>query len=72
MEVSGEPRPGRAGPLVAGYQGGWFHPATGYSLPAAARLAALVGELPAERVFGPELDALCRVDAAAGALLLPR
>jgi lycopene beta-cyclase len=57
-KVSGEPRPGREGPLLAGYQGGWFHPATGYSLPAAARLAALVGELPADRLFGRELDEL--------------
>jgi lycopene beta-cyclase len=55
--ASGEPRPS-AGPLVAGYQGGWFHPATGYSLPIAARLAALVGEIPAERLFGRELAAL--------------
>jgi lycopene beta-cyclase len=29
-------------PLRAGYQGGWFHPTTGYSFPVAARLAALV------------------------------
>lgn len=29
-------------PLVAGYQGGWFHPTTGYSFPVAARLAMLV------------------------------
>lgn len=57
-KVSGEPRPGRAGPLLAGYQGGWFHPATGYSFPAAARLAALVAELSPERLFGRELDEL--------------
>lgn len=29
-------------PLVAGYAGGWFHPATGYSAPCALRLAALL------------------------------
>lgn len=29
-------------PLRAGYQGGWFHPTTGYSFPVAARLAALI------------------------------
>lgn len=28
-----------AKPLVAGYAGGWFHPATGYSFPLAIRLA---------------------------------
>jgi lycopene beta-cyclase len=33
------------GPLVAGYQGGWFHPTTGYSLPLAARLAWAVAGL---------------------------
>ncbi len=34
------PAPG--GPLVAGYQGAWFHPVTGYSFPVAARLALAV------------------------------
>lgn len=29
-------------PLLAGYQGGWFHPVTGYSFPVAARLAQAV------------------------------
>jgi lycopene beta-cyclase len=30
------------GPLVGGYAGGWFHPATGYSLPVALRFALAV------------------------------
>ncbi|HET9624955.1 MAG TPA: lycopene beta-cyclase CrtY [Kofleriaceae bacterium] len=30
------------GPIVAGYQGGWFHPTTGYSFPLAVRVAALI------------------------------
>ena len=30
------------GPLVAGYAGGWFHPATGYSFPLAVRLAVAI------------------------------
>ncbi len=30
-------------PLVAGYRGGWAHPATGYSFPIAAHVAALLG-----------------------------
>ena len=30
------------GPLVAGYQGGWFHPTTGYSMPLALRLAQFI------------------------------
>lgn len=52
------PLPRRAGPLEAGYQGGWFHPATGYSFPVAARLAELVARLPAHDLFGPELSEL--------------
>ncbi len=60
------PRPSHS-PLVAGYQGGWFHPATGYSLPVAVRLAALVGALPAEALFGRQLDELAeRVRRQAG------
>jgi lycopene beta-cyclase len=34
------PQPG--GPLVAGYQGAWFHPVTGYSFPLAVRVASAV------------------------------
>jgi lycopene beta-cyclase len=34
--------PAIGGPYLAGFQGGWFHPTTGYSFPIAARLAALV------------------------------
>ncbi len=30
--------------LTAGWRGGWFHPATGYSMPAAVRLAGMVAE----------------------------
>jgi lycopene beta-cyclase len=36
------PNPAPDGPLVAGYQGAWFHPVTGYSFPVAARLACAV------------------------------
>ncbi len=43
MPWHAEPVPLSAdGPLLAGYQGGWFHPATGYSLPVALRLALAV------------------------------
>ena len=28
-----------ASPVVAGYRGGWFHPATGYSFPVAVRFS---------------------------------
>lgn len=34
--------PAADGPLIGGYQGGWFHPVTGYSFPIAARLASAV------------------------------
>jgi lycopene beta-cyclase len=53
----GLPRP-TGGPVAAGYQGGWFHPATGYSFPIAARLAALVGAVERERLLGGALDRL--------------
>jgi lycopene beta-cyclase len=42
-------------PLVAGYQGGFFHPATGYSLPIALRLACLIAAHAPSDVFGPAL-----------------
>jgi len=46
------------GPLRAGVQGGWFHPATGYSFPVAARLAAVIGAHPPEDLFGEALARL--------------
>ncbi len=36
--------PPEPGLVTAGYQGGWFHPVTGYSFPIALRLAAAVGD----------------------------
>lgn len=48
----------RVAPLVAGYRGGWFHPATGYSVPVAVRLAAFVAEKGARATFGRDFDAL--------------
>jgi lycopene beta-cyclase len=36
------------GPLVGGYAGGWFHPATGYSFPVALRFALAVATVPPE------------------------
>jgi len=42
------PQPDKSGPLVAGYAGGFFHPATGYSLPLAASLAELISRLPGD------------------------
>jgi lycopene beta-cyclase len=50
-----EANPEPDGPLIAGYQGAWFHPVTGYSFPVAARLAsAIAGAQPSslrERVW---------------------
>jgi lycopene beta-cyclase len=62
------------GPLRAGYQGGWFHPTTGYSFPAALRLALSIAELPSNAVFGPALRELAceQVRQARFAALLNR
>ncbi len=49
------------GPLIGGYQGGWFHPVTGYSLPTAVRLAQLIAATPPESLFGEPLRALAAV-----------
>lgn len=49
-------------PLRAGYQGGWFHPTTGYSFPVAARLAALVARTP-EAELGRALEECARSHA---------
>ena len=48
----------RSAPLIAGYRGGWFHPATGYSVPVAVRLATFIAARPADAVFGRDFDAL--------------
>jgi lycopene beta-cyclase len=45
---------------VAGYQGGWFHPATGYSLPVAVRLAERVASVLPGAPLGPALLDLAR------------
>ncbi len=45
-------------PLRAGYQGGWFHPATGYSFPVAARLAGFIANHRPELVMGSDLGVL--------------
>jgi lycopene beta-cyclase len=47
-------------PLIAGYQGGFFHPATGYSLPIALRLACLIAAHAPRNVFGPALAGFVR------------
>lgn len=52
------PREPPSRPLRAGYGGGWFHPATGYSFPIAARLAAFIAPRRPAEVVGDELAAL--------------
>ncbi len=44
--------------LAAGYQGGWFHPVTGYSFPIAARLADHLSGTDDATRFGPAWQAL--------------
>jgi lycopene beta-cyclase len=51
----------RAGsPLRGGYRGGFFHPATGYSLPVALRLALHVASHPIADMFGTDFAGLVR------------
>lgn len=61
-----------AGLVVGGYRGGWFHPVTGYSLPAAARLAEVIAAAFPAPPARAALDALAaehRVQARFFALL---
>lgn len=44
------PNPEPNGPLVAGYQGAWFHPVTGYSFPVAARVASAIAAADPRRL----------------------
>jgi lycopene beta-cyclase len=55
---TGPDEPPRASPLQAGYAAGWFHPATGYSLPCAVWLAQHLSSVPANQVFDARLDSL--------------
>ena len=58
--MPGWERPGAQAPLVAGYQGGWFHPLTGYSFPVAVRLAHAVATAAPERLRDEAWPALQR------------
>jgi lycopene beta-cyclase len=51
-------------PLVAGYQGGWFHPVTGYSFPVAVRLAQAVATSEPHRLRPQVWPALLREQRA--------
>jgi lycopene beta-cyclase len=58
MPWRGGPSPRAAAPLIAGYRGGFFHPATGYSFALAARLAEIVARVAPEELDGPEVEGL--------------
>lgn len=45
-------KPHQDGPVVGGYRGGWFHPATGYSLPLAVHFAQTVATSIPEQANG--------------------
>jgi lycopene beta-cyclase len=51
-------RQAQRGPLLSGVQGGWFHPTTGYSFPAAVQLAEFVGKRGPHAVFGADFARL--------------
>jgi lycopene beta-cyclase len=46
MPWTPDPRVFQGGPLLGGYAGAWYHPATGYSLPGAVRFALAVAAVP--------------------------
>jgi lycopene beta-cyclase len=52
--------PAAHAPLAAGYQGGWFHPVTGYSFPLAVRLARAIAGAAPERIRQHVWPALLR------------
>lgn len=53
LPLVSEPMPEPSAPLLAGYRGRFFHPTTGYSFPAAVRLAAHVAAHAPEDALGP-------------------
>lgn len=53
---------GKHGSFVAGYQGGWFHPVSGYSFPVAARVADVIASVK-PRDLAPAWAALEREHA---------
>ncbi len=60
MPWTGLPNPPMSGPLLAGYRGGWLHPATGYSFPVAVRLAEIVAHSMPGDVFGDPMRSFAR------------
>lgn len=60
---SAAPEPRRS-PLVAGFRGGFFHPATGSLFASAVRLAQHIGTRPTHAVFDRDFERLCRTHGA--------
>lgn len=60
LPLRGAPAETKRGPIRAGYGGGWFHPVTGYSLPAAARFADVVSSCRPEELWSGPLATLER------------
>ena len=58
IQQTGEPS--TRSPLVAGYQGGWFHATTGYSFPLALRLARHVAARTPRNVFDADYHRMVR------------
>lgn len=58
------PTPKANGPLIGGYQGGWFHPVTGYSFPIAVRLAGAIASVEPCRLRRELWPALVREQRA--------
>jgi lycopene beta-cyclase len=58
MPWRGRYEPDAKGVLVAGYRGGWFHPATGYSFPVAVRVADQVSRTAPGDMLGKGLRVL--------------
>jgi len=56
--------PATGGPLVAGYQGAWFHPVTGYSFPLAVRVASAIASAGHDELRGRVWPALLREQRA--------
>ena len=50
----------KTSPLVAGYQGGWFHATTGYSFPIALRLARHIATRAPRQVFDGDYVRMAR------------
>jgi lycopene beta-cyclase len=50
MSWQADVTPPAPGLVTAGYQGGWFHPVTGYSFPVALRVAMAIGQAVADGV----------------------